>query len=269
MKVYKNTNTLDNYLPSLNYTNNKEEAELMIVGGKKFNLSEYPQLKAIFKTGVGTDNLPFEEAEKKGVQIVLPSATTSNIIFEETAAFSCYLIMAGMYRNEGNWHKWQKDDRTMLQQKTLLVIGTGNIGGRVVEKMKAFMQVDTFDIQVNSLQELEHKIKKANCISLHIPLTAATTNLFDAEKLSWMQDGALLVNTARGGVINEDALYSELKAGRIKAALDVFWQEPYTGKLTEISEEYFIKTPHIASTCKEFLQGAANDFLHLMKTLQQ
>ena len=70
---------------------------------------------------------------------------------------------------------------TGMQQKTLLVIGTGNIGGRVVEKMKAFMQVDTFDIQVNSLQELEHKIKKANCISLHIPLTAATTNLFDAE----------------------------------------------------------------------------------------
>jgi phosphoglycerate dehydrogenase-like enzyme len=268
MKVYKNTNTLDTYLPDLAYTTVKGEAEFMIVGGKKFNLEEYPLLKAVFKTGVGTDNLPFEEAAKRGVKIVLPSQATCDVIFEETAAFSCYLIMAGTYANEGNWDKWQKDNRKMLQQRNLLVIGTGNIGGRVVDKMKAFMQVDTFDVQVNTAAELENKIKKADCISLHIPFTKETEHLLDAEKLSWLKDGALLVNTARGGVINEVALYEELKKGRIKAALDVFWQEPYTGILNEIPTTHFIKTPHIASTCEEFLAGAANDFLTLKNTFK-
>lgn len=268
MKIFKNTNTLDDYLPSLEYTTDKSEAELMIVGGKKFDLADFPKLKAVFKTGVGTDNLPFDQAKERGVQIVLPSAATCDVIFEETAAFSCYLIMAGVYAHEGQWDTWKKDNRRMLQRKKLLVLGTGNIGQRVANKMSSFMEVDTYDAAKDPADSFEQKLKQADCISLHIPLTAATKDLFNAEKLAWLKDGALLVNTSRGPVINEQALYDELKKGRIKAALDVFWQEPYSGMLNEISAEHFIKTPHLASTCVEFLEGAATDFLNLMNTFK-
>jgi lactate dehydrogenase-like 2-hydroxyacid dehydrogenase len=266
MKIYKNTNTLDKYLPQLEYTENKAEAEVMIVGGKKFELNEFPKLKGVFKTGVGTDNLPFEEANKVGVKIVLPSSETCNIIFEETADFSCYLILTGLYANEGNWNSWKKDDRRMLHNKKLLVIGTGNIGKKVADKMAVFMQVDTYDSLKDAVEILEQKIKQADAVSLHIPLSNQTKDFFDAQKLSWLKDGALLVNTARGPVINEQSLYEELKKRRIKAALDVFWEEPYKGVLNEISSTHFIKTPHIASTCAEFLEGAANDFLKLVST---
>ena len=269
MKVFKNTNTLDDYLTGIEYTEDINEAEIMIVGGKKFELSDYPKLKGIFKTGVGTDNLPFDKAKEAGVEILLPSISTCDIIFEETAAFSCYLIVTGLYANEGNWDSWQKDNRRMLQKKRLLVIGTGNIGQRVVDKMSIFMQVDTFDAAKDSESTLEAKVRVADCISLHIPLTTQTKDLFNTERLSWLKDGALLVNTSRGPIINEDAIFKELKAGRIKAALDVFWQEPYKGVLNEISAEYFIKTPHLASTCVEFLEGAAKDFIEFIERLSR
>ena len=84
-----------------------------------------------------------------------------------------------------------------------------------------------------------------------------------------MKDGTLLVNTARAAIVSENALYDELTNGRLLAAFDVFWQEPYNGKLLEIPKDRFIRSPHAASNCKEFLQATAEDFrsfLHLLKS---
>jgi phosphoglycerate dehydrogenase-like enzyme len=267
MLVYKLTNTLDDYLPPLDYTEDKLLAEVMVVGGKAINLSEYPRLKGIFKTGVGTDNLPFVEAAERCVEIMLPSESTCEVIYEETAAFACYLILTGLYAGVGEWESWRKHDRTQLACKRLLVVGAGRIGGRVIEKMIPFMQVDSFDIARDNASELEKKVRRADSISLHVPLTDETHNLFNSEKLGWMRDGALLVNTARGTIIDEDALYAELSAGRLRAAIDVFWKEPYKGRLTDLPADRFIRTPHIASTCKEFVQGCADDFIAFMEKL--
>jgi len=93
-----------------------------------------------------------------------------------------------------------------------------------------------------------------------MPLNSSTKSFFNKEKLSLLKDNCLLVNTSRGALVDEDALYDELYSKRIKAAFDVFWNEPYSGRLINISEKYFIKSPHIASTCNEFLQGLATDF---------
>jgi phosphoglycerate dehydrogenase-like enzyme len=113
-----------------------------------------------------------------------------------------------------------------LAARSLLVIGAGRIGQRVIDKMTAFMQVESFDTARDAPAVLEAKVRAADCVSLHIPLTDETRGFLSAERLSWLRDGAVVVNTARGPVIDEDALYAELSANRLRAAIDVFWQEP-------------------------------------------
>lgn len=266
MLIYKATNTLDAYLPQLDYSSDKSEAEILLIGGKKIALNDFPKLKGIFKTGIGTDNLPFEEAQLRGVIISLPSEDTCDIIYDETASFTCYLILHGLYSQVGEWETWTKLDRPAMQYQRLLVVGNGRIGRRVADRMKRFMVVETFDPLQDASETFEQKVRRADCITLHVPLHPETTSLFNAERLSWLRDGALLVNTARGPVVDEDSLYSELLSGRLRAACDVFWEEPYFGKLSELSPDRFIRTPHIASTCREFIRGAANDLMRFIDT---
>ena len=111
-------------------------------------------------------------------------------------------------------------------------------------------------------------IQQADCITLHLPLTESTRDMFDAEKLSWMKDGATLVNTARAAIVPENDLYNELKSARLFAAFDVFWQEPYKGKLLEIPKDRFIRSPHVASNCQEFLDATAEDFRSFLDLLK-
>ncbi|MDA9981764.1 hydroxyacid dehydrogenase [Gammaproteobacteria bacterium] len=264
MNVFKATKTLDGYLPQLALTEDKSQADILLVGGKRIEIDKFPSLKGIFKTGVGTDNLPYSAARERGIEIALPSESTQAIIFEETAAFTCHLILQGLFADSAEWDSWTKKDRNSLRQQRLLVVGSGRIGLRVAEKMRAFMVVDTYDSAHDPIDSFKSKVESANCVSLHIPLTAETRNLFDAEKLGWLRDGALLVNTARGPIIDEEALYSELVSERIRAAIDVFWEEPYHGILNNLPTVRIIKTPHIASTCREFIQSTATDFLQFI-----
>ncbi len=265
MLIYKATKTLDGFLPSLQYTEDKSKAEIILVGGKKLILDDFPKLRGIFKTGVGTDNLPFEEAATRDVNIALPSEKTCDTIYEETASFTCHLILQGLYAGGGDWSSWKKVARRTIHKQQLLVVGNGRIGQRVVDKMRSFMKIDTFDSAYDAPDDFETKVRCADCVTLHVPLTSHTNPLFNAKRLAWMREGTLLVNTSRGPVIDEDALYQELATERLRAAIDVFWKEPYRGKLTELPADRFIRTPHIASTCKEFIQGTATDFLKFLE----
>ena len=84
-----------------------------------------------------------------------------------------------------------------------------------------------------------------------------------------MKGGAILVNTARGPIVDEDALYKALQKKHIKAIFDVFWQEPYRGKVLEFSPNQFLVTPHVASTCIEFVESCAQDFSKFLNSLNQ
>jgi phosphoglycerate dehydrogenase-like enzyme len=267
MLLYKATSTLDNYLPPQHWTDKEDQAEILLVGGRKFDLDDFPKLRGVFKTGVGTDNLPFAQAEERGVLIGLPSCGTREIIYEETANFACHLILNGLYTGIADWESWSKYDRRGLGGQKLLVIGAGNIGSRVAHKMRSFMDVQTFDTAVDDNALLQSRLEGVDCVSLHIPLNEGTRGMFDRERLSWLPDGALLVNTARGPVVDEAALYDELSQGRLRAALDVFWEEPYRGVLADLPSDRLLCTPHIASTCKEFLQETAQDFLSFLDKL--
>ncbi len=267
MTIYKATSTLDGYLPNLQFTQKRSEAEVLLVGGKPVHLCEFPKLRGIFKTGVGTDNLPFDEAKRGGVRIELPSEPVRAIVYEETASFACHLIFMGLYADAGSWDGWKKAHRPHMAERTLLVVGAGRIGSRVIRKMSAFMRVDSYDVANDPPDAFARKLSEADCVSLHVPLTEDTRCLLDRHHLSLLPDGALVVNTARGPVIDEEALFVELESQRLRAALDVFWQEPYTGKLSNLPPDRFIRTPHVASTCREFLQGTAADFLRFLDEL--
>lgn len=267
LKIFKATNTLDNYVIPYEFTQNKKEADVVVIGGKPIDVTEFPALKGIFKTGVGTDNLPYEMAAERGIRIQLPSDETKAVIYDETASFTCYLIMKGLYTGTDAFDTWTKHKRNFLHGRRLLVMGTGKIGGRVVNRMRNFMQVDTYDPLQNNLDELTTLIGSADCISLHMPLDYSTKDFFGSERLALMKEGALLVNTSRGPIVNENELFDVLSAGRIRAAFDVFWEEPYRGKLVSLPEDRFIRTPHIASTCEEFLEGLTKDLIIFCKEL--
>tara|TARA_B110000444_G_C18852044_1_gene606625 strand:- start:22975 stop:23784 length:810 start_codon:yes stop_codon:yes gene_type:complete len=259
MKIWKNTSTIDDYCLGLEFTNLKEEAAIALIGSKPIHLDEFPILKGIFKTGIGRDNIPFEKAKEKGIQVCFPSTETIEIILEETASFTCSLIFKMLYNNTGSIEKWVKSSRKKLSNKKLLVIGNGNIGSRVFNFMSPFMEVYSYDILHNTDLELKKFIEACDCITLHIPKIDDNISFFDKEKLSWMKNNSVLINTARGPIVEEKALYNELKNKRIIAAFDVFWQEPYKGILKELHPNPFYMTPHIASTCVDFLIGCRKD----------
>ena len=268
MKFWKNTHTLDKYLPELLKTVDPAEAEIAVIGGKKFDLTSMPNLKAIFKCGVGTDNVPFEEAAARSIAVWMPSDETKRYIFEETANFAVYLIFRMLFNEIGEVEGWKKQSRGFLGKKKVLVLGQGNIGSHVARKLKSLVEVSTFDAIDNSIDELPGLMKQADVISLHIPLMNSTKDFIDAEKLGWMKDGAALVNTARGPVVEEDALFNEIQAGRLRAAFDVFWEEPYNGILKEFYPENFYMTPHAASTCAEFISSCKSDLDRFIKKLK-
>jgi len=264
MLIWKNTATLDRYDEGLQFTGSKKYAEIALLGSKPINIADFSNLKGIFRAGIGKDNVPIKEAKSRSIVVKFPSERTIKIIFEETANFTCGLIMKMMYTEVGSINLWIKNDRTQLSAKTLLVIGMGNIGKRVAKKMNVFMEVITFDILENNPSDLENMINNANCITLHIPKSDYNVSFFDKQKLSWIKDGGVLINTARGAIVDENALYKDIKSGRIKAAFDVYWQEPYEGILKEFHPESFYMSPHVASTCSGFLEGCREDLNKLI-----
>ena len=259
MKIWRNTSTLNGFDKGLKFTESKKEASLALIGSKKIDLNSFPKLKGIFRAGIGRDNVPEKEARIKGIAISYPSKKTQNIIYEETANFTCNLIFRMLYSNIGTTEPWVKKPRQQLSQKSLLVIGAGRIGGRIAELMKNFMNVTSYDILTNKKSDLKNLIKEADCVTLHIPKSKENISFFDREKLSWMKNSSSLVNTARGAIVDENSLYEELKTNRISAAFDVYWKEPYRGKLSELKSDQFYMSPHVASTCDGFLRGCRKD----------
>ena len=255
MRIWKNTSTLDGYDDGLIFIENKDQADIALLGSKPIDLVEFTNLKGIFRAGIGKDNVPEIEAAEKGLLVRYPSQETINIIYSETAGFTCSLIFRMLYNNVGTLEPWRKYGRLELSRKVLLVIGLGNIGQRVVECMRPLMSVITFDILKNDISDLPSLISEADCITLHIPKTAENNSFIDKDKLSMMKDGAVLINTARGPIVDEDALYAEIRSDRLRAAFDVFWKEPYNGKLMKFHPNRFYMTPHVASTCNGFLKG--------------
>ncbi|PDM26843.1 D-glycerate dehydrogenase [Candidatus Bathyarchaeota archaeon B24-2] len=226
-------------------------------------------LKVISQVAVGYDNIDVEAATERGIYVT----NTPGVLTETTADFAWALLMAIARRvveadkfvRSGKWTiPWSL---TMLlgsdvYGKTLGIVGLGRIGSAVARRAKGFnMRVVYYDIYRN--KELEEKLgieyrefkdllKEADFISIHVPLTPNTRHLFNEEAFKTMKKTAYLINTSRGPVVDEKALYKALTEGWIKgAALDVHEKEPTPPDNPLLKLDNIVVAPHIASASTE------------------
>ncbi len=228
-----------------------------------------PQLKVIARAGVGLDNVDVKSATTAGVMVV--NAPTSNIISAAELTVGHILSLARHIPAahgalaQGQW-KRSKYTGVELYEKTVGIIGLGRIGALITARMQAFgTNVVAYDPYVTAaraqqlgvtLLSLEELLAQSDFITIHMPKTAETTGMISTEQLGLMKPTAFIVNVARGGLIDEDALYAALKSGRIAGAgLDVFVSEPPT-ESPLLALENVIVTPHLGASTDEAQEKA-------------
>lgn len=225
-------------------------------------LSELPELKAIGKVGVGIDMLDLDAMDRHGVRLGWKGGTNSRSVSELALA-----LILSMLRHVGPASEalrsgvFKQRKGGTLSGKTVGLLGCGHVGKDLARLLAPFgCRLLCFDkrpdAEFNSAHGispvgLEELLKKADIVSVHLARNEHTLNILSAERLSLMKPGACLVNTARGGLIDEDALKSALKDGRIAgAALDVFAEEPPKDEEL-IRLPNLLPTPHIAGSTEE------------------
>ncbi|SHE31628.1 (S)-sulfolactate dehydrogenase [Desulfofundulus australicus DSM 11792] len=224
------------------------------------------RLKVIGRLGVGLDNIDLAAAREAGIPVVYArnanAISVAEYVFAAMLTFARRLEEATAHVKGGGWNR-RLYTRMELYGKTLGLIGTGEIGTRLAHRAQAFgMKILGYDPFIPpyevactefgvQLTDLETVLSRADFVSLHVPLNSATRNLINRETLALMKPSAYLINTSRGGVVNEDDLYHALKEGRISgAALDVLVQEPpQDSPLFKLDN--VILTPHIAGLTEE------------------
>ena len=228
--------------------------------------------KIIARVGVGLDNVDQDAAKAKNIRVINAVEGAMNAVAELVLGLMLSLARQTARGDRGiRSGKWLKKELmgTELRGKYLGIIGMGNIGKRLGRLAKALnMNIIGYDVipideefskEVGLMKaDLNTLLQSSDYISIHVPLLDSTYHLIDAQKMETMKKTAKIINTSRGGVIDEDALYDALKNGKLGgAALDVFEKEPATNhKLTEL--ENVILTPHIGAQTKEAQSLAAN-----------
>jgi D-3-phosphoglycerate dehydrogenase len=230
------------------------------------------KLQVIARAGVGIDNVDVPEATKHGIVVV--NAPTGNTISaaEHTIALilalSRHIPQANAMLKTGVWER-TKFTGTEVRGKTLGVIGLGNVGSAVARRAIGLeMKILGYDPFVSSnlagnlqveLVTLEKLLKQSDFVTLHIPMTAQTKGMIGAKELAMLKPTARIINTARGGLIDEEALVKAIKEKKIAgAAIDVFSQEPIT-KSVLFEENNIIVTPHLGASTAEAQVTAAHD----------
>ena len=218
-----------------------------------------PKLRVIGRAGIGLDNVDLDYAKEKNITVVnTPRATTisvAELTFTMILASSRDIITGTNTTKAGGWEK-KGLKGSEVYGKTLGIAGIGRIGQAVAERAVAFgMNVLAYDPFVQSdIYEnvsMEDLIARSDFITLHLPLTPETRHMVSTEQFAAMKDGVVILNVARGGTIDEDALYDAMKSGKVKkACLDVFEVEPPVGnKLLTLPN--LICTPHIGAQTAE------------------
>ena len=230
------------------------------------------QLKVVGRAGVGVDNVDLDAATEHGILVMNSPGGSTTTTAEHTVAmlFALARNIPQAYRTLKD-HQWEKSKfkGVELAGKTLGVIGLGRIGSEVARKCQAMgMHVIAFDPYINpdahlssgfDLVDVQRLFEESDFITVHVPLTDATRNLVNKDTIARMKDGVRLLNCARGGIINEEDLYTALKSGKVAgAAFDVFEKEPNTeSPLLELDN--FIATPHLGASTVEAQRKVSED----------
>jgi len=230
-------------------------------------------LKMISRVGIGLDSVDLLEAEKRGIVVSYTPDAPAPAVAELTMGLMLTLLrsvqLSNMEMHNGKWHRFFG---RRLSEITIGIIGIGRIGTGVLQHLQGFgsPKILVNDINPNSNLNQQFNIewvdkktiyRQADIISIHTPLTAQTKNMIRKEQLLSMKEDAAIINTARGGIINESDLYEVMKSGYLSgAAIDVFDFEPYAGKLREIQR--CILTAHMGSMsidCRTQMEVAATE----------
>jgi D-3-phosphoglycerate dehydrogenase len=250
--------------------NPEESADLMgdidaiIAGTEKMDrqlLASLPRLKVISRVGTGMDGIDLAAAEALGIQVYNTPDTHVEAVAELTLAgiLDVFRHVSQAERNvrEG---KWRKPMGRLLHGKVVGIIGLGRVGKALVKLLYPFdVTILAYDPYQDAAfaeqyqiqyQDLEAILPQADVVSLHLPYSKDRHRFFDGRLLSLMKPDAILVNCARGGLVDEAALLAQLQAGKLAGAyLDTFEKEPYDGPL--ITAENVLLTPHIGSYAAE------------------
>jgi D-3-phosphoglycerate dehydrogenase len=224
-----------------------------------------PELRVIGRAGIGVDNVDVAAATQRGIVVVNTpegnNVTTAEHALALLVSLARHVPQATASMKAGKWEK-NRFQGTELWNRTLGVIGLGNIGRIVADRARGLgMQViaaDPYtspevaaklDVELVSLDEL---LARADAITVHVPKTRETTKLLGREAFAKMKPGVLIVNAARGGIVDEAALLEALESGRVAgAALDVFEQEPPREGHPLVQHERVICTPHLGASTEQ------------------
>ena len=234
-------------------------------------LEKATRLKVVGRAGVGVDNVDLDAATRRGVVVMNTpggsSTTVAELALAMVLSLSRHVAAATASVKAGKWEK-KKFQGHELSGKTLGVVGIGNIGSVLVDRALALkMHVLAYDPFISAdaaqklgveLVDLEALWSRSDVVSLHVPLNEQTRNLVNAGVLAKMKKGAILVNCARGGIVDEKALAEALASGHLGgAAVDVFEKEPPPADLPLFQFDNFVCTPHIGASTEEAQSAVA------------
>jgi glyoxylate reductase len=240
----------------------RHDVEGLVVANEPVPLDLLPRLRIVANFGVGYDRIDVAACAARGVVVT----NTPGVLDDATADLTFALILATRRQvvegdrliRSGSWNgSWSEgrlaDDVTGA---TLGILGLGRIGSAVARRARGFdlrvlyTQRRRIETELGEFRELDALLEEADVLTIHAPLTSETLGLLDARRLALLRDGACLVNTARGEIVDEQALVGELVSGRIRAGLDVFSHEPAVPReLLELPN--VVLTPHLGSATRQ------------------
>jgi len=232
-----------------------------IIGIERFDdvvLSRLPHLRVLSKFGVGLDSIDLEKVGQRGIHLATTQGTNSSAVAELTLL----LILGALRRipeaiSNVRSQKWISVTGNLLEGKTVGLIGVGNVGRKLNHLLHPFgcsiIGYDTSEKNIEHITfvSMRELLEASDVVCILVPLTELTRNMVGAKEIDLMKDGAVLINTSRGGVINEPALLAALVADKIAAAgLDVLENEPLVS-WDLVNHPKVFATPHIAGTSFE------------------
>jgi glyoxylate reductase len=240
----------------------RPDVEALLVANEPVPVNLLPELKLVANFGVGYDRLGIEELHRRGIAV----ANTPGVLSAATADLTFALILAVRRRVvEGDWRvrrgEWRGSwaDGFLAEEltgSTLGIIGLGRIGQAVARRAQGFelrvlyAQRTRAEADLGEFRELDELLAESDIVTIHAPLTPETRGLLDARRLALLRDGAAVVNTARGEIVDESALTAELVSGRLRAGLDVFTHEPTVpAELPALPN--VVLTPHLGSATRQ------------------
>ncbi len=249
-------------LPLDSLTEARDDVEGLVVANEPVPLELLPRLRIVANYGVGYDQVDIASCSARGVVVT----NTPGVLDDATADFAFALILAvrrqvvegdHLVRSGGWGRSWAEGGRAEeLTGSTLGILGLGRIGSAVARRARGFELRVLFnsrrraETDLGEFRELDALFEESDILTIHAPLTPETAGLVDARRLALMHDGACVVNTARGEIVDEPALVRELVSGRLRAALDVFAHEPNVpAELLDLPN--VVLTPHLGSATRQ------------------